>query len=344
MNRFAALLRVELGRLRARRAVLLILLAAVVVPLVVAVGVVLSTSAPSAGEVAEAERQAAAAADSRFVQRDLRQCLERPGRYGIPPDVRSDPAALQATCEEFAVPSVDSYLYVNRLDLDDEREFGSGVAVVAILGALAFLAGTTFAGHDWATGSMSNQLLFEPRRVRVWAAKALALLVSSAVVSLVVLAAYWLGLYAVVQGRGEPVGDGALLDCLQHGGRGVAIAAVAALGGYALTMLSRSTVFSLGLLFAVSVAGGLLLVAIGPDDRGPVDPTINALAVVQDGTEYYVDPPERCYSGRGGFDDSDPACFTARTRTLQQGAIYYGVLLGVVGVASAGSFRRRDVP
>ena len=36
------------------------------------------------------------------------------------------------------------------------------------------LLGTTFAGHDWNTGSMSNQLLFEPRRERVWLAKALA--------------------------------------------------------------------------------------------------------------------------------------------------------------------------
>ena len=33
------------------------------------------------------------------------------------------------------------------------------------------LAGTTFAGHDWNTGSMGNQLLFEPRRARVWGAK-----------------------------------------------------------------------------------------------------------------------------------------------------------------------------
>ena len=37
---------------------------------------------------------------------------------------------------------------------------------------LMLLAGTTFAGHDWNTGSMSNQLLFEPRRARVWVAKA----------------------------------------------------------------------------------------------------------------------------------------------------------------------------
>ena len=41
-----------------------------------------------------------------------------------------------------------------------------------VLAILMMLAGTTFAGHDWASGSVSNQLLFEPRRPLVWAAKA----------------------------------------------------------------------------------------------------------------------------------------------------------------------------
>ncbi len=34
------------------------------------------------------------------------------------------------------------------------------------------IAGCTFAGADWSSGSMTNQLLFEPRRGRVWLAKA----------------------------------------------------------------------------------------------------------------------------------------------------------------------------
>ena len=47
---------------------------------------------------------------------------------------------------------------------------GSGLAVV-VSHLLLVLVGTTFVGHDWNSGSMSNQLLFEPRRLRVWAAK-----------------------------------------------------------------------------------------------------------------------------------------------------------------------------
>ena len=49
---------------------------------------------------------------------------------------------------------------------------GGFETLVILLAILMMLAGTTFAGHDWASGSVSNQLLFEPRRPRVWAAKA----------------------------------------------------------------------------------------------------------------------------------------------------------------------------
>ncbi|MDE0776685.1 hypothetical protein [Nocardioides sp.] len=343
MSRFLGLVRVELSRLRARRALLVILAAAVVVPLVVAVAIVIDTSPPSATEIAQAEREAASFSDDRFIRRDVDRCLDRPGRYGVDPGVRDEADALRAACEDIVIPSAEDFLYTQPLDLDMERELGSGLAVVTLLGALLFVAGTTFVGHDWSTGSMSNQLLFEPRRLRVWTAKALALAVAAGAVGLVVLTTYWLGLYVVVRGRDQAVPEGTLLDCLQHGWRGAGVVAASAVGGYALTMLSRSTVFSLGLLFGVSVAGGLLLATVGPRDPGPVDPTINAQAVIGDGTTYYVEPPEACFR-----DDSlaatDLDCSFERSRSLGEGLGYFGVLLGVVGVASLGSYRRRDVP
>ncbi|CAN5306456.1 hypothetical protein BH09ACT12_BH09ACT12_36850 [soil metagenome] len=341
MNRFLTLVKVELTRLRARRAILLILAAAILVPLVIAFFVAIDTRPASDADVAAAERQIA---DDPFYERQVRRCIEKPQRYGIAPDVRDDADALEAACVDSNIPTVEDYLYSPVLDLDDEREYNSGLAVVTILGVLMFLAGTTFAGHDWSTGSMSNQLLFEPRRLRIWAAKALAVLVTAGVLSAVVLTAYWLGLYTLTQSRDLAVREGALLDCLQQGWRGAGVAAAAALGGYALTMLSRSTVFSLGLLFGVSVAGGLLLATVGPEDPGWLDPTINAQAVISDGATYYVDVPDSCYSGRGGFDQDDPRCVNQRERSLTQGLTYYGILLGAAAVASAGSFRRRDVP
>lgn len=331
------LLRVELSRLRARRAVLLLLAAAIVVPTIIAVSTVLSTRPPSDAVLASVQAQVDAETARPRTQRTLAKCLENPERYGVEASSSSD---VEAFCEANVLPQPDWFYYYEVLDLDRERTFGSGTVVVAVLGVVMFLLGATFVGHDWSTGSMSNQLLFQPRRVRVWVAKAISVTAVSLIVAAVVTTAYWMSLDLVLHLRDAPPPEGALLAALEQGWRGAAFAAAGGLGGYALTMLSRSTVFSLGALFAVSVAGGVLLGTIGPDDRGTLDPTINAQAIITDGTEYYVSVPERCYNE----DSQGPECDDRGERSLQQGVAYYGVLLGGVGLVSIGSFRRRDVP
>ncbi|WP_323790948.1 hypothetical protein [Nocardioides sp.] len=338
MTGTARLLKVELSRLRARRAVLLLLAAAIVVPAIIAISTVLSTRPPSGAELASVQAQVEAETALPRTQRTLEKCLENPTRYGVD----ASGTDVQQACEDSVLPQPEWFYYYEPLDLDRERTFGSGTVVVAVLGVVMFLMGATFAGHDWATGSMSNQLLFQPRRARVWAAKALAVTLASLVVAAVVTTAYWLCLGLVLQVRDDAAPDGVLLEALQQGWRGACFAAAGALGGYVLTMLSRSTVFSLGALFAVSVAGGILLGTIGPDDRGTLDPTINAQAIITDGTEYYVSVPERCYNGSGEEAAGDD-CDDRGERSLQQGVTYYGVLLAGVGAASLGSFRRRDV-
>ncbi len=113
------------------------------------------------------------------------------------------------------------------------------------------------------------------------------------------------------------------------------------MGGYAITMLSRSTVFTLGLLFGVSVAGGIVI-GVFVDDPGWVDPTVNVAAVIQDGSTYYVEVPESCYESVE-FQESG-ACASERTRSLGDGLIYLGALGAVIVTGSTLSFRRRDVP
>ena len=63
------------------------------------------------------------------------------------------------------------------------------------------IAGSTFVGADWSSGSLTNQLIFEPRRLRLWLAKAVAVVIGSGVVTLVALTGYWLGVGAVAQAR-----------------------------------------------------------------------------------------------------------------------------------------------
>lgn len=328
------LLVVELTRLRWRRAVLLLLSAAVLVPVVLAVVTITDLAPPAPDDYEQAVAEATREAEQPYVAEELERCVEDPAAYGL---VAGDD--VEATCEEYVVPQPEQYLPYT-LDLAEERE-GSGLAVAVLVGLIALLVGTTYAGHDWNTGSMSNQLLFETRRLRVWGAKAVAVTLATAAAALLGLTAFWLVLAARFQVAGATIPDGVLLGSLQQGWRGVAVAALAALTGYAITMLSRSTVFTLGLLLGVAVAGGLLISFL-VDDPGWVDPTINVAAVIQDGSTYFVEAPDFCFADEASFDS--PECAQDRVRSLEDGVVYLGVLTPLVLLASAASFRRRDVP
>src|SRR3546814_14121751 len=73
------------------------------------------------------------------------------------------------------------------------------IAAAVLVVVMMLLAGATFAGADWSSGSMSNQLLFESRRGRVWLAKVSAAFIGGFVVAALALAFLWVlftGLFA----------------------------------------------------------------------------------------------------------------------------------------------------
>ena len=208
---------------------------------------------------------------------------------------------------------------------------------------LLVLAGTTFVGHDWNTGSMSNQLLFEPRRGRVWATKAAALVLVAGLLGTAVLAAYWSGLLGLAASRDLTVPDGVVGDGFEQVLRTGALGAAGALAGYALTMLFRSTVATVGVLFALAVASGAVLGIVG-QSSARWTPPLNVVAVVQDGVSYYDESsvPAECFTGRSAGRGVE--CSGERTISAADGGLYLGTGLLLVGVASVVSFRRRDVP
>lgn len=329
------LVRTELTRLRWRRAVLVLLAGAVVVPLLIAIGTAWDSRPYSEAEVAGAREQARAQPG---FGTEVRRCEKHPRRFGV----RS-----AAGCED-QVTEWWSGLYREPLDLRSELR-DSSIGVAGILLALLVLAGTTFAGADWASGSMSNQLLFEPRRLRVWLAKGIAVGLVATLLATVVMTLYWAALYAIAASRGIDVPAGVTGEVAWHVARCTFLAAVGAVAGYALTMLSRSTVFTLGAVFAVTAAGSLLVAALPlGDDKERWFPPTNLLAVMQGRATYYSPPPAEC-SVRG----ADPASWDAAMRmacngygvaTVWQGLVFLLVpVLLVVGL-SAWSFRRRDVP
>ncbi|CUR55691.1 membrane hypothetical protein [metagenome] len=321
------LLQVEITRLRWRRAVVILLAACVLVPAVIFAGLAWNTRPVSDSDRADAQAQVDAEAQQPYVQKELKRCLKNPGRYGVDQD------DLEGSCEQMVLPQLEWYLYREQLDVRHEID-NSGTAVVTILVGLMMLIGTTFVGLDWASGSMSNQLLFEPRRLRVWLAKATAVFLTALIGAAVVLAAYWAGLGLLASMRDLHTSADTWELVRNSSARGALLVACAALGGYALTMLFRSTVATLGVLFAFAVGGSLLIVGvIGQDAERWLLPT-NFIAVLNDGVSYYSDAA--CgVNGQGTCE---------AYLSLADGAAYLGVLLVVSLVLSVLSFTRRDVP
>jgi hypothetical protein len=202
---------------------------------------------------------------------------------------------------------------------------------VAILTLLLLLAGTTFVGHDWNTGSMSNQLLFEPRRERVWAAKAIAVGLVAGVLAGAVLVLYWSGLWAVAAARDVPIADHAVEAAYKQASLGTVFVAGAALLGYALTMLLRTTVGSLGLLLATAFAG-IVVVWTGFGDAERFMPWGNFAAYVVGSYTYYGP----CTS----YDCSS----AGQTIQRSDSVVYFLIVLLVVAGPSLVSFRQRDLP
>ena len=315
------LLLVELTRLRWRRAVLALVALSILIPAFVAWGEIHNTRPYSQQEVSKAVEQARAnVGGDRFFERQVRQCAKNPENYGVNVPDGGDAATA---CE---TQTLRDYAGLYRQDLDLRQvNHNSGVGVIIVLAGLAMLIGATFVGADWASGSMSNQLLFESRRIRVYVAKGAAVLLVGLLLSFAVLALWWLVLAQVASSRDIATPAGAWAEIRGSVWRGGLLAGFAGVGGYSLTMLFRSTVATLGVLFGTMVATSLLISSLPMENAGRWLPSNNIGAWVLDGIDYYS-------------RDS------VHHLTQWQGGTYLLVILAAAVLLSAWSFRRRDVP
>lgn len=323
------LLALELTRLRWRRAVAVLLIGCALVTVVVLAGTAWTTRPISDADRENAQAQVDRELADPFYQRELERCEKRPQRYG---------AADAAQCATMMGPQVEWYLARPELRVSETFR-SSGLGVITILMGLLMLVGTTFAGADWNSGSMSNQLLFEPRRWRIWLAKAGAVLVLAVVTSAVLIAAFAGGLALLAQSRDIDVPPDVPGWIVASSARAVLVIGAAAVGAYAITMLFRSTVFTLGAMFAVVVGATILLALLGVSEAW--FPNKNVSAVIWNGTTYYVEPPAVCFQGRppAGMD-----CNGTAKLELWVAARNLGVVLAGAVALSMWSFRRRDVP
>ena len=203
---------------------------------------------------------------------------------------------------------------------------------MAVLALAGVVVGATFCGADWASGSLANQLLFVPRRLSVWLAKALAVVVGTTTAAAVILGAFWGSLQVVAWARGLGASSAAWHEILVGSGRGLALVAAVTLGGFALTMLLRSTVATLGLVLAALVAGEGLAAGLPFDRMSQWSPAQNVGAWLSGGLEV--------------FDNSvcsPEAQQCTYTLTVLHAVLYLGAALAVAVLLSLVTFRRRDV-
>lgn len=318
------LLLAEAARLLSRRAIVVLLLACMAVAGALAVAAAYDTRALSGTEM-EAAREVLRK-DTELYEEELATCREDPEEY-------LGGGATADDCDQLR-PSLDWYLLRKPLNLAGEVD-ERGPILMVVLAAAGLLAGATFAGADWASGSIGTQLLTESRRLRMWLAKAVAVSATMTVAAAGVTAGFWGVLRLIALARDLPVAPGAWTEVLATSGRGLALVAAATLGGFALTMLLRSTVATLGTLF------GYMLLVEGLAASLPLTRMTrwtvphNVLGWIKDGVA--INDNTICTGERIG-------CLSWYTLDAAHGAAYLGMLLAVTVAASVVVFVRRDVP
>lgn len=133
---------------------------------------------------------------------------------------------------------------------------GVGSAMVFV----AFVIGASFVGAEYGAGSLSTQLIFEPRRHRVVAVKAVAVGIGTAVLSILLLLYIGLLQWIGSQARGVVSGLDGTWFAARAGDivRVSAAVALAAIAAYAITVVARRTVAAVAGLLVVGWVSAII--------------------------------------------------------------------------------------
>jgi hypothetical protein len=214
----------------------------VVAMILVAAVIVFFSSKTTPDEVAQAQAERRAMYEN---------CVES-GGFGQPPGEIED---VERFCrDEMAFMASDP-----RFDYGEMTEILRGLGIPFLM--LGWIVGASFIGAEWHNRMLTTTLTWEPRRVRVLAAKILALAFCVAVWLLVLQAVLAAALYpaAAVNGITETVDAAFWRELGSVALRVDALAVLAALLGFALATIGRNTAAALGVGFAyLTVVEGLV--------------------------------------------------------------------------------------
>jgi ABC-2 type transport system permease protein len=187
------------------------------------------------------------------------------GRVAAQQDVarcKADEARAQADAPPGTAPITFGCSSVDELARTYDKRFRyattmpdatRGVAVAFFI--LSFVVAASFVGADWASGSTTTLLTWEPRRGRVFAAKVIAssiLVAAAAVAALALLDVLFLPVAAL---RGTTAGVGGSLWWTLAGVwmRGAALAVFGACVASSIATISRNTAGAIGVAFGYGV-------------------------------------------------------------------------------------------
>lgn len=309
------LLRSEFLRARSRRVVPMVIIGGLI-GIVIGLGIAAAYAhKPSAAQVATAQAQ---------YQATYQKCLS--GKY-LGPDQMVDVrySSIEDVCNTAVTPNL------NAIMLRDVEMILEHISTFVIL--LGGLLGASLGGADWTSNTMGTLLTWEPRRIRVFAVRAVVVAVFVFGVTLflqiVFALIYWL--VTVVRGVTTMLPPHLLGDVagtmLRVSVMGIAFGLVA----YVLAMIGRSTVSSLGVLFGYLILFEGVIAGFRPSIMGSL---FVRAAVVVIGRQPILWQPSNV-SGPGAV----PVVLMDVTKAWVVVAIYVLVL----GAVSLVQFQRRDV-
>lgn len=324
------LVRVELRRLRARRLTLMVTLAAVAIAGLVVFGLA-SQSKPLSGSELQMQQQSFKQAQKDWTNNGAQQVKSCEKDQAT--QRKSDPSA-DLGCDQMA---------------PTESMFGKPAPTAAqllpdglrsasyLLAFLAFLLGAGFVAAEFTTGAIGNWLTFEPRRVRVYGAKVIAVGVGVLPLALVVTATIAAGAWTIAEVWGSVALTGAERGYLLWSGvRVVVLAVVAASIGAAIGALLRHTAAVIGVAMAyIILVEGIFRAQLQSYQSWMV--TTNIDAWIKHGTTYSVD---RCHQeSTQGYVCSS----IERHVSMTHGTTYLAVVSIALVLVAGLLFNRRDI-
>jgi ABC-type transport system involved in multi-copper enzyme maturation permease subunit len=255
--------------------------------------------------------------DSAAHDSELQRCLD--GRYMHEDELPQRYDSLEEFCADQVRPE-----YFGggdqRFELDALPDILQGTSILVVIGGL--LLGASFVGAEWHAGTMTTLLTWEPRRVRVLAAKVIVAAVSVFVLMVLLLTVFSLALAVVASTRGitDDLGDQFLRSVVGTTLRIAGCSAAGALVGLAIAMLARNTAAAVGVGFAyLAVIEGLI--------RG-----------LRPGWQHYLLADNIAVVVTGG-----DAGIMQEPVTFASSVVAVGIWTATLTVAAAVSFRVRDV-